>query len=104
MITEVAKRLASRRAARQLPFLKLLAVAQVALLAGRHLQHLDADERRRLATLLRRGRSTTAKERRELRELVGKLDLKAFLHAAADELSPVPLGSKRSRERNAKRG
>lgn len=75
----------------RLPFLKVLAVAQVALLVRRHLRHLDARERRRLAALARRGTRATPDERAELRALVARLDLRALAGGAASRLSPIPL-------------
>ncbi len=83
--------LSPARLARRLPFFRVLAVAQVALLARRHLQGLDPADRRRLVALAARGPRASADERRELRALVGKLDAGAFALAAADQLSPVPL-------------
>ena len=90
-LASALRRLITRRAARQLPFFKLLAVAQVAMMARQHLQALDADERRRLGELVRRGRRLDAAERAELRSLAGKLEPQAFAMAAVDKLSPVPL-------------
>ena len=87
----VIRRLITRRAARQLPFFKLLAVAQVAMMARRHLEALDPQERRRLGELVRRGHRLDAAERAELRALAGKLEPQAFALAAVDKLSPVPL-------------
>ena len=81
----------SRRAARQLPIFKLIAVGEIALMARQHVQYLDPVERRRLADLVRRGRSLSPAERAELRALTAKLDPKAFAAAALDKLSPVPL-------------
>jgi len=75
----------------RLPFFKVLAIGQIALLARRHLRHLDAAERRRLAELVRRGRGATDAEKAELRALVGKLDLRGLAGGAASRLSPVPL-------------
>ena len=79
------------RSLRRMPFLKLLAVAQVALLARRHLQRLDAGDRHRLSELVRRGRRMDRSERDELRRLLGKLEPRAFTAATADAFSPVPL-------------
>ena len=76
---------------KRLPVLKLLAVAELALVARKHLQHLDATERRRLAELVRRGRGLSAAEREELRSLVLKLDVRAFAGSAVQRLSPVGL-------------
>lgn len=75
----------------RLPFFKILSIAQVARLAGRHYRHLDAAERRRLASLARKGMGTTPAERAELRALVGKLDLRGLAGGAVSRLSPIPL-------------
>jgi hypothetical protein len=88
-VLRVARRLPF--VARRLPFLKLLAIGEIALLVRRHLVRLDPQERRRLAQLVRRGRSLQPAEREELRGLVSKLDARAFAVAAADAVSPVPL-------------
>jgi hypothetical protein len=84
---------------KRLPMLKLLAVAELALIARKHLQHLDATERRRLAELVRRGRGMSAAEREEFRGLVSKLDARAFAGSAVERLSPmrVPRWITRSR-------
>jgi hypothetical protein len=79
------------RLLRRMPFFKLLAIAQTALLARRHLQRLDADDRRRLGELVRRGRRTSPAERDELRALLAKLGPREFAFAAADRFSPLPL-------------
>lgn len=74
-----------------MPFLNLLAIAQTALLARRHLQRLDAHDRRRLAELVRRGRRMSSAERDELRRLLAELGPREFTFAAADRFSPLPL-------------
>jgi len=76
---------------KRLPVLKLLAIGELALVARRHLQHLDPAQRRRLAELVRRGRGLSAVEREELRGLVAMLDPRAFAGSAVGHLSPVPL-------------
>jgi hypothetical protein len=76
---------------KRIPFLRLFAVAKLALVAHRHLQRLDADERRQLAGLVRRGPGMSRAERAELRSLVGKLEPLAFAYRTADAFSPVPL-------------
>lgn len=91
MITRMAKRFVTGRLARRLPIFKVIAVAQVAMLARRHLQNLGPGEARRLTELMRRRRSLSVAEQDELRALTAKLDPKAFAGAAADQLSPVPL-------------
>jgi hypothetical protein len=74
-----------------MPLFRLLAVAQTALLVRRHLQRLDANDRRRLAELVRRGRGMNAAEREELRRLLAKLEPRAFAVTTANAFSPLPL-------------
>jgi hypothetical protein len=76
---------------RRLPFFKLLAIAQAALLARRHFQRLNSRDRRRLGVLVRRGPRMDQRERKELRRLIGKLEPRAFAAQTADSFSPVPL-------------
>jgi hypothetical protein len=82
------------RTIRRLPFFKLVAFVQLALLARRHLGALTPAERRRMAELARHPRKLTPAERRELRDLALKLEPRAFAGAAADHLSPFPLPRK----------
>ncbi|HXS44862.1 MAG TPA: hypothetical protein VN751_09550 [Solirubrobacteraceae bacterium] len=93
---------------KRLPLLKLLAIAQIVLLARRHAVRLDRGERRRLRELLAHGardRHLTADERRELADLIRKAEPRAFFGGAVDRLSPVPLpkrvthGSRKERRR-----
>jgi hypothetical protein len=80
---------------RRLPVLKLLAVAEIGLLARDHLRRLSPAERRRLLELVRIGRgrpsNLTRSERDELAALVAKLEARRLAGEAADRLSPVPL-------------
>jgi hypothetical protein len=80
---------------RRLPLLKMLAIGEIALLAREHMVRLEPDERRRLMTLLGRGRgrpsNLTRRERAELARLIAKAEPKLFARLAADKLSPVPL-------------
>ena len=80
---------------RRLPVMKLLAIAEIAVLARDHIAKLDPAERRRLLELLRLGRGRTSslspKEREELATLVAKAEPRLFAGLAADKLSPVPL-------------
>jgi hypothetical protein len=86
------------RSVRRLPFFKVLAIAELALLVRRHLSALEPHERRRLAVLVRHGRSLGPSEREELRSLIGKLEPRALALAAADAFSPVRIpGSRRRR-------
>jgi hypothetical protein len=82
------------RTIRRLPFLKLVAIVQLALLARRHLGVLTPAERRRMLELTRHPRAMTAAERRELMDLAAKLEPRAFAGAGVDRLSPVPVPRK----------
>lgn len=75
----------------RLPFFKVLAIAQVALLVRRHLKRLSPMERRRMGELVRSVPRLDRDERDELRGLVSKLEPGAFALAAADRVSPFPL-------------
>jgi hypothetical protein len=85
------RRLLQRRMMRRLPWFKVLALAEVAMLARRHLQALQPAERRRLGELVRRGHRLEPSERDELRGLLSRLEARAFAAGAADAFSPVPL-------------
>lgn len=75
--------------------LKLLAVAEVAMLAHDHLRRLNPGDRRRLIELLRtahgRPSNLSRTQREELRELVAKLEPRLLAGEAANRLSPLPL-------------
>jgi hypothetical protein len=77
------------------PVARLLLVAEVAILAQRHLSKLDGSQRRRLVTLLVRARgrprSLTAAERRELGYLLVRLEPRLLLGTAVRRVSPVPV-------------
>ena len=79
--------------------MKLVAVAELALVARKHLQHLDPAERHRLVELVRQGRGMSGQQREELRRLVGKLDARAFAGSAVDRLSPVRVPRRLTRAR-----
>lgn len=80
---------------RRLPVLKLLAAAEVALLARDHMMRLTPPERRRLISLVRIGRGRTSRltgaERDDLEQLLDKLEARMLMGHAVDRLSPVPL-------------
>jgi len=78
---------------------RLLAIGELALVARRHMQHLDPAQRRRLAALVRRGRGLTVPEREELRGLIALLDTRAFAGSALQRLSPLPLPKRLTRAR-----
>jgi hypothetical protein len=74
---------------RLMPFFRVMAIAQIVLLARRHFRRLDGADRRRLTELARRGTSLTAAERDEMRRILAKLEPAAFAVATADAFSPV---------------
>jgi hypothetical protein len=80
---------------KRLPAAKLLALAEVALIARRHLSQLEPAERRRLVELVREGRgrrrNLNPRQREELAELVAKVEPRRFAGLVAHKLSPVPL-------------
>lgn len=78
-------------AARRVPLFKVIAIVQVALLARRHIQRLNAREQRRAAAILSHPHHLSRQERTELRELAAKLEPRVFFGSAADQFSPVPL-------------
>jgi hypothetical protein len=75
--------------------MKLVAFADVAMLAREHFERLEPHERRRVVVLLGRARgrasNLTRRERAELQGLVAKVEPRRFAGLAADKLSPVPL-------------
>ena len=91
MIKKLVKRSATKRAARFLPIYRVIAIAEMGLLAREHIGRLDSVERRRLASLVRHRRELGAAEQDELRTLAAKLSPREFVGSAADKLSPVPL-------------
>jgi len=84
---------------KRLPIFRILAVAQLAMLAGEHARKLSPDERKRLVDLVRRAKgrpkNLRPKERDELRSLVSQLEPGAFARGAASRLSPIGRGRKK---------
>jgi hypothetical protein len=80
---------------KRIPIFKLLAIAEVAMLAQQHFSRLDSQERSRLFELLQtsRGRTgnLTQREREELAALTAKMEPRLFAGLVAHKLSPVPL-------------
>jgi len=80
---------------RRLPVVKLVFLAELALVARDHYGRLTPEERRRLVTLVREGRGRSRnlnpEEREELATLVAKVEPRRFAGLAIDRLSPVPL-------------
>lgn len=80
---------------RRVPVVRLIAVAELGMLARDHYLHLSPYERRRLLVLVRaaKGRPSSLRrpEREELTELVAKLEPRFLAGEAVGRLSPVPL-------------
>lgn len=80
---------------RRIPVVKLLSVAEIALLTHDHVARLSGAERRRLLALVRAGHGRrsrlTGGERDELEALLTKLAPRELFGDAVDRLSPVPL-------------
>src|SRR3954462_7001943 len=66
------------RPLRGMPFLRFLAIIQIALLARRHFNKLDPGEPRRPGELIRRGPALDRTERSELFRLLNKVEPRAF--------------------------
>ena len=93
---------------RRLPVVKLVAVAEIVLLAHDHYVKLEPAERRRLVALVRKGRGRPSalapEEREELVGLVARLEPRQFAGLVADRLSPVPLPNRVVRGRSRQPG
>lgn len=77
---------------RRLPLARLVVIADLALLAKSHLDHLTPRERRRLLVLLKDARcmprNLTGSDRREFERLIAKLEPRRFADAAAQRFAP----------------
>lgn len=91
----VLKHTPLKRLARGVPVMRLIAAAEVAMLAKDHLARLDGAQRHRLIALVGKARgrpsSLGARERRELGELLALLEPRRLAGEAAETISPVPL-------------
>ena len=80
---------------RAIPVVKLLAAAELTLLARDHVVRLSPSERRRLIVLVRVGRGRRSRltdaERDELEGLLIKLQPRLLVGEAINRLSPLPL-------------
>jgi hypothetical protein len=111
-LTNEAMASASKRVPllRAIPVARLLAAAEIALMAHDHIAHLEPHERRRVVQLLRKGhgrpRNLSETERHELADLVAKIEPRLFVGHAAQKFSPFPLprriveGPRRRRRRH----
>jgi hypothetical protein len=77
------------RKLRLIPFYRVLALGQTVLRARRHWRGLEPNDRRRLRALVMRGRNMTPAERDEMRQILAKLEPRAFALATANAFSPV---------------
>jgi antitoxin (DNA-binding transcriptional repressor) of toxin-antitoxin stability system len=78
---------------KRLPVARLIALAEVAVIAHEHIGRLEPKERRRIVELLRRGRgrpsNLSGKERRELALLVAKAEPRLFARSVAKKFNPI---------------
>jgi hypothetical protein len=92
---------------RHIPIVRLLALAEIALIAQDHVTRLDPQERRRILQLVRIGRGRPSRltnaEREELRDLVAKAEPRLFVGEVAEKLSPVKLPQRMVRGGRKKR-
>jgi hypothetical protein len=95
MLRTLLTRTPVKRLVRGVPVMRLVAAAEVAMLARDHLSRLDHSQRHRLLELVRKahGRPSalSAKERDELAEIVAALEPRRLFADAAGKVSPVPL-------------
>ena len=84
-----------RKLARLISVAKLVAAAQILILAREHWHRLEPDERRRVMALVRqahgRRRNLSRRDREELARLIAKADPRLFAGLVAERFSPVPL-------------
>jgi hypothetical protein len=101
IIQRVTRRIPGLKA---IPVVKLLAAAEIVMIAREHVEKLEPSERRRLVELIRAGHGRpshlSAAEQDELRELVAKAEPRLFVGLVADELSPVKLPKRLVRGRS----
>jgi hypothetical protein len=88
---------------RRMPVARLLILGQLLLLARDHIERLTPKERRRFVTIVRDTRGVPSKltpsARRELEELIAKIEPKIFAQTAAGMFSPFSSGRRSGRKR-----
>jgi len=93
----IVSRIAGARVLRRLPAARLLAAAELIVLARQHISKLEPHERRRVLELLRdsrgRPRRLSLRDRRELQRLIAKAEPKLFMGNAMHKLTGVPMPS-----------
>ena len=86
-----------------IPLARLVLAGKIVLLARQHWYRLEPAERRRLMTLVRRGRgrpkNLSPTDRTELARLIQKADPWLFARLVAQRFSPVPLPGRLVRDR-----
>jgi len=85
------------KTATKLPLFRLIALAQVGLLARQHFGALSPVERRRLLELGRRPHRLSKAERDELQRIAVKLEPRAFAENAVRTISPIGGGRRKRR-------
>jgi predicted ArsR family transcriptional regulator len=93
-------------AIRRIPAARMMAIAELLVLARQHLTKLEPHERRRVVELVRRGRGRPShlseRDRRELARLVEKAEPREFARSAVKKVVGVPLpGARHQRSGNA---
>lgn len=92
MVEQVTRRVPGLRA---VPVVRLLAAAEIILIAREHIERLDPYERRRVIQLVRKGHGRPSHlsfgEREELHDLVAKAEPRLFAGLVAQQLSPIGL-------------
>jgi hypothetical protein len=92
IVERVARRVPGLR---HIPVVRLLALAEIALVAHDHVARLEPQDRRRILELVRIGRGRPQRlseaQRLELRALLEKAEPRLFVGEVADKLSPVKL-------------
>jgi hypothetical protein len=92
MVQRVTRRIPGLK---QIPIVRVLALAEIALIAHDHVARLEPQERRRLVHLVRIGRGRPQRlseaQREELRRLVAKSEPRLFVGEVAEKLAPVKL-------------
>ena len=99
----ISRTLSRARVLRKLSLVRLVAVAEVIVLANEHVHKLEPQEWKRLVELVKRGKARpshlTTRERRELTALLAKAEPKQFVSRAMLKITGVPLWSREQRRR-----
>jgi hypothetical protein len=93
--TRLGKRLATGSVAKRMPLMWAWAVAEALVTTRRHWTSVDPAVRTRLRQLVTKSRgrlsNLTPQEKKEVRELVGRLDLVKLGREIGSIASPIPL-------------